>query len=194
MRPTAINFSDTTKLVTDCASTSSSPGLSSPVNERCDFVAGTIASVHSSDSSGVSDPCLEITSPDIATYYGTQRYPQRSKRQGLHFTDTRAPASDANGNASWAPLHGYEGSSGRCKRQRLLESHDSGKLYMALCAGKVWIHSHSAHESLVKSFGVSIEEYPDLAKIPKLLMKAWGKYHHPILPLAYMHSTQNTIG
>jgi len=58
---------------------------------------------------------------------------------------------------------------------------DSDKLR----AGRVWIHSHSAHESLVKSFGVSIEEYLDLAKIPELFMKAWGKYHHPILPLGY---------
>ena len=90
------NFSDTTQLYTDCASTPSSPGLSSPENERCDSIAGE------SDSSGVSDPCLEITSPDIATYYGTQRYPRRSHDQ---------------------VLDGHEGSSDRCKRQRLLASH-----------------------------------------------------------------------
>ena len=60
---------------------------------------------------------------------------------------------------------------------------DSGKL----CAGKLWIHSHGAHEKLVQSltFGVSIEEYPDLTKIPDLFMKAWDKYHHQILSLAY---------
>ena len=65
----------------------------------------------------------------------------------------------------------------------LMRMCDSDKL----CAGKVWIHSHSAHESLVKSFGVSIdhEEYPDLAKIPELFMKAWAKYRHPILSFAY---------
>ena len=44
-----------------------------------------------------------------------------------------------------------------------------------LCAGKVWIHAHSAHESLGKSFGVSIGEYPDLAK-----MSAWA-----VLPGTY---------
>ena len=56
-----------------------------------------------------------------------------------------------------------------------------------LCAGKLWVHSHAAHESMVQSFGVSIEQYPDLAKIdiPELFMKAWDKYHHPILSLAY---------
>ena len=48
-----------------------------------------------------------------------------------------------------------------------------------------WIHSRAAHESLVKSFGVAIEQYPDLAKIPGLFMKAWGKYHRPMLSLAY---------
>jgi len=63
----------------------------------------------------------------------------------------------------------------------LMRMCDSDKL----CAGKVWIHSHQAHESLVKSFGVSIEEYPDLAKIPDLFMKAWDKDHHPILSVAY---------
>ena len=54
-----------------------------------------------------------------------------------------------------------------------------------LCAGKVWKHSHDAHQSLVESFGVAIEEYPDLQKIPDLFMTAWGKYHHPVLSLAY---------
>ena len=30
-----------------------------------------------------------------------------------------------------------------------------------------------------------MEEYPDLAKIPDLFMKACGKYHHPVLSLSY---------
>ena len=63
----------------------------------------------------------------------------------------------------------------------LMRMCDSDKL----CAGKMWIHSHNAHEKLVQSFGVSIEEFPDLQKIPDLFMKAWDKYHHPILSLAY---------
>ena len=46
-------------------------------------------------------------------------------------------------------------------------------------------HLHNAHKKLVQSFSVSIEEYPDLQKIPDLFMKAWDKYHHPILSLAY---------
>jgi len=54
-----------------------------------------------------------------------------------------------------------------------------------LCSGKVWKHSHDAHQSLVQSFGVALEEYPDLQKIPDLFMTAWGKYHHPVLSLAY---------
>ena len=92
------NFSDITQLVTDCASTPSSPAQSDQVNERCDSIAGA------SDSSGVSDPCLEITSPDVATYYGTQRYPRSSK---------------------FEVLRGHTGSSNGCicKRQRSLENH-----------------------------------------------------------------------
>ena len=59
-----------------------------------------------------------------------------------------------------------------------------------LCAAKVWKRSHSAHESPVKSFGVSIEDYPNLEKIPDLFMKAWAKYHHPVLSLAYALSSE----
>ena len=90
------NFSDITQLVTDCASTPSSPAQSDQVNERCDSIAGA------SDSSGVSDPCLEITSPDTATYYGTQGYPHRSNFQ---------------------VLRGHQGSSNGCKRKRRMEDH-----------------------------------------------------------------------
>ena len=93
-----VNWSDTAHFITDCASTPSSPGLSP--TSSASYVDGT--SIASSISSEVSNPFLEITSPDIAAYYGAERYPHGSKRK---------------------VLHRHAGSSGGCKRQRLLESH-----------------------------------------------------------------------
>lgn len=58
-------------------------------------------------------------------------------------------------------------------------------------AGKVWSMSNRIHKKLVEAFGdegsVDLTEFEDgeeLAKIPDLWMKCWGKYHHPVYSLA----------
>ena len=50
-------------------------------------------------SPGVSDPCLEITSPDIQTYHGSND--NHAEASGKCLSDTRALSSDTNGSASW---------------------------------------------------------------------------------------------
>ena len=54
----------------------------------------------------------------------------------------------------------------------------------------MWKHSNVAHQALTKAFGVALEDWSDLAKIPDLFMTAWKKYYHPILSMAYVFNPE----
>ena len=102
------NSSDTTQLYTDCASAPSSPELPSLVNERCDSIAGA------SDS-------------------WRQRSLLGDHLSGYSNTLWDATISTPKQARSTSRIrNGYEGSSDRCKRQRLLESHVEVQLLLSI--------------------------------------------------------------